>query len=332
MVSVVLFILLASFFVLFTVLGFRIVQQAEAVVVERLGSYHRTLDSGINFIVPLLDQPREIDWRYTLTDLDGKTIVKKQRITRIDLRETVYDYPKQAVITKDNVQIDINAILYFQITDPVKAVYEIANLPDAIEKLTQTTLRNVIGEMDLDQTLSSRDQINKELRDTLDVVTGKWGVKVTRVELQDIIPPATIRDALEKQMRAERDKRAAILESEGLKQSRILEAEGIKEAEITKAEGLKQSQILIAEGEAAAREKAAEGEAGAIRQILEVTEDSDKGTAVNYLIAMRYLETSKTMLAGESNKVIIVPYEATGILGALGGIRELLNGSKAKTE
>lgn len=332
MASVILFILVAGFLLLFAVLGMRIVQQAETIVIERLGSYHRDLKSGINFIIPLLDKPREIDWRYAVIDIDGRTIIKKERISRIDLRETVYDFPKQAVITKDNVQIDINAVLYFQITDPVKTVYEIANLPDAIEKLTQTTLRNLIGELDLDATLSSRDQINKKLRTTLDDVTGKWGIKVNRVELQDIIPPASIRDAMEAQMRAERAKRAAVLESEGMKQSRILEAEGIKTAEITKAEGFKESQVLIAEGEAEARQKAAEGEAKAIAQIIHATKESPDQNAIQYLIAMRYLEASKTILGGEKSKLILVPYEATGILSALSGIRELLNGSKRKVE
>src|SRR5690606_30679799 len=183
-----------------------------------------------------------------------------REVSRIEMRESVYDFPRQSVITKDNVITEINAMLYFQIVDPIKAVYEISNLPDAIEKLTQTTLRNVVGEMDLDETLSSRDTINSKLRAVLDQATDKWGVKVNRVELQDINPPVTIRDAMEKQMRAERDKRAKILEAEGTKAQLSLEAEGHKVAEINQAEGEKQAQILRAEGEAQARLKVAEAE------------------------------------------------------------------------
>ncbi len=165
--------------------------------------------------MPLVDRPREIEWKYLKTDIHGHNLVVRRRIAKIDLRESVYDFPKQNVITRDNVVIEINAIIYFQVVDPVKVVYEIANLPDAIEKLTQTTLRNIIGEMDLDQTLASRDVVNSKLRVILDDATEKWGVKVNRVELQDIIPPVDIKQAMEKQMRAERDRRAVILEAEG---------------------------------------------------------------------------------------------------------------------
>ena len=261
--------LLALFIIVFAVMGFKIVQQSETMVVERLGKYSRTLPSGINIIWPIIDRPREIMWRYVREAANGKNIVVKTSVSKIDLRETVYDFPKQSVITKDNVVTEINAILYFQVTDPVKAIYEIANLPDAIEKLTQTTLRNVIGEMDLDQTLTSRDTINSKLRAVLDDATHKWGVKINRVELQDINPPHDIRDAMEKQMRAERDKRAKILEAEGTKAQLALEAEGQKEAEINQAEGAKQSQILRAEGEAQARLKVATAEAEAIKKITE---------------------------------------------------------------
>jgi regulator of protease activity HflC (stomatin/prohibitin superfamily) len=210
----VIFLALLVLVIALVVMGFRIVQQSETMVIERLGRFDRTLNSGINIIWPIIDQPRKIMWRYLKEETNGKSVIQKLNVTRIDLRETVYDFPKQSVITKDNVVTEINAILYFQITDPVKAVYEIANLPDAIEKLTQTTLRNVIGEMDLDETLTSRDIINSKLRNVLDDATHKWGVKVNRVELQDINPPHDIRDAMEKQMRAERDKRAKILEAE----------------------------------------------------------------------------------------------------------------------
>ena len=223
--------------------------------------------------------------------------------------------------------IELNALLYFQITDPVKSVYEIANLPDAIEKLTQTTLRNVIGELDLDQTLSSRDTINSKLRAILDDATDKWGVKVNRVELQDIIPPPEIRDAMEKQMRAERDRRAAILEAEGLKQASILEAEGIRTSEINRAEGSKQAKILVAEGEANARIKVAEAEAEAIKMITQAVSTSN-GDPTNYLIAVRYIETLKEMVSGQNNKVVYLPYEATAILSSIGGIKDMLESGK----
>jgi regulator of protease activity HflC (stomatin/prohibitin superfamily) len=255
----------------------------------------------------------------------GETVVAFRKRPRIDLRETVYDFPKQNVITRDNVGTEINALLYFQITDPVKALYEIENLPLAIEKLTQTTLRNVIGELDLDETLTSRDTINSKLRVILDDATNKWGVKVNRVELQDINPPKDIRDAMEKQMRAERDRRAKILEAEGLKQAQILEAEGFKMAEINRAEGNKTAQILNAEGEAAARIQVAEAEAEAIRKVSEAVA-SKNGDPMNYLIAIRYIETLKDITSGQNNKIVYMPYEATGVLSSVGGIKDMLTG------
>ncbi len=326
----ILLILLALvvFVIFFAVKGFLIIQQSETMVIERLGKYHRTLASGINILWPVFDKPRQIEWRFVQTGPDGRPIVRKDTVKRIDLRETVYDFPKQSVITRDNVVTEINALLYFQIVDPVRAVYEIANLPDAIEKLTQTTLRNVIGELDLDETLTSRDTINSKLRAILDEASDKWGVKVNRVELQDISPPPEIRDAMEKQMRAERDRRAAILEAEGLKQASILEAEGARAAEINKAEGIKQARILVAQGEAEARVKVAEAEAEAIRMITESIAASG-GDPSNYLIAVRYLETLKDMVSGKDNKIIYLPYEATGVLSAIGGIKEMLEGVKA---
>jgi regulator of protease activity HflC (stomatin/prohibitin superfamily) len=315
--------LLALFVVIFALMGFKIVQQSETMVIERLGKYSRTLGAGINIIWPVIDKPREIMWRYIKEGIEGRNYILKATTTRIDLRESVYDFPKQNVITKDNVVTEINAILYFQITDPVRAIYEISNLPDAIEKLTQTTLRNVIGDMSLDDTLTSRDTINGKLRAVLDDATHKWGVKVNRVELQDINPPHDIRDAMEKQMRAERDKRAKILEAEGQKQSQILQSEGLKLAAINKAEGEKQSQILRAEGEAQAKIRTAEGEAEAIRQITQAVVSS-KGDPINYLVAIRYIDTLKDMVTGKDNKVIYLPYEATGVLSSIGGIKEML--------
>ncbi|KPK76376.1 MAG: hypothetical protein AMJ79_06770, partial [Phycisphaerae bacterium SM23_30] len=255
---------IALFVIIFALQGLKIVQQAETMVIERLGRYHRTLTSGVNIIWPIFDKARKIEWRILRDDIRVTKL-----LDRIDLRENVYDFPKQNVITKDNVTIEIDALLYFQITDPVKGVYEIRNLPDAIEKLTKTTLRNVIGELDLDETLTSRDTINQKLRVILDEATDKWGVKVNRVELQDIIPPQDIKEAMEKQMRAERDRRAAILEAEGMKRARILESEGVRESQINRAEGQKKAKVLTAEGEAEARVKVAQAEAEAIDKITE---------------------------------------------------------------
>jgi regulator of protease activity HflC (stomatin/prohibitin superfamily) len=281
--------LLALFTIIFVFAGLRIVQQSETMIIERLGKYNRMLTSGINIIIPVFDKPREIVWRYIREGHDGKNIIVKKYVTKIDLRETVYDFPKQNVITRDNVVTEINAILYFQIIDPLRAIYEIANLPDAIEKLTQTTLRNVIGEMDLDQTLTSRDTINSKLRAVLDDATHKWGVKINRVELQDINPPHDIRDAMEKQMRAERDKRAKILE----------------------AEGQAQAQLEIAEAEAQSIKK------------ITAAISSVNGDPVNYLIAIRYIDALKDMVSGKDNKIVYLPYEATAILSSIASIKDL---------
>ena len=309
--------------VIFVAKGVVIVQQAEVVIVERLGKYDRTLESGLNYIIPILEAPRGIAWKVTQRGLDGTTYSYIKERTKIDLRESVYDFPRQTVITKDNVSISINALLYFQIVDPKSAVYEIQNLPDAIEKLTQTTLRNLVGQLDLDETLVSRDKINNELRAILDEATNKWGVKVNRVELQDIIPPSDIQSAMEKQMKAERDRRAAILEAEGLKKSAILKAEGQKEAAINQAEGEKQAAILKAEGIAQARVIEADAEKEAIGRI--ITALADKGKPDQYLVAMKYLETMQTITSGENNKIVYMPYEATGILSSVDGIKEMFN-------
>ena len=239
----------------------------------------------------------------------------------IDLREQVYDFDKQNVITKDNVQTEINALLYFQIVDPFKAVYEISNLPNAIEKLTQTTLRNIIGEMELDETLTSRDTINKKLSSVLDDATNKWGVKVNRVELQDINPPASVLQAMEKQMQAERNKRAEILNSEGEKQSAILKSEGEKMAIINRAEAAKQSEILNAEGIAAAKVKQAEGEAKAIELITAAVGKSTN--PANYLLAQKYIRMLQEVASGDKTKTVYLPIEATNMLGSIGGIKDL---------
>ncbi len=314
--------------VIFVIKGVIIVQQAEVVIVERLGKYDRTLESGLNYIIPILEAPRGIAWKVTQRGLDGTTYSYIKERSKIDLRESVYDFPRQTVITKDNVSISINALLYFQIIDPKSAVYEIQNLPDAIEKLTQTTLRNLVGQLDLDETLVSRDKINNELRAILDEATNKWGVKVNRVELQDIIPPSDIQSAMEKQMKAERDRRAAILEAEGQKKSAILKAEGQKEAAINQAEGEKQAAILKAEGIAQARVIEADAEKEAISRIIAAL--ADKGKPDQYLVAMKYLETMQAITSGENNKIVYMPYEATGILSSVDGIKEMFKGTAGK--
>ena len=289
-----------------------IIPQSETKIIERLGKYYATLRPGINIIIPFIDRAKEIvavrRGRYVYTD-------------SIDLREQVYDFDKQNVITKDNVQTQINALLYFQIVDPFKAVYEINNLPNAIEKLTQTTLRNIIGELELDQTLTSRDTINTKLRAVLDDATNKWGIKVNRVELQDITPPESVLQAMEKQMQAERNKRATILTSEGEKAAAILKSEGEKTAIINKAEADKQMAILNAEGEAQARIRKAEAEAIAIEKITEAVGKSTN--PANYLLAQKYIQMLEEVATGDKTKTVYLPYEATNLMGSIGGIKDL---------
>ena len=321
---------LATLFFLFAALiivkGVRIVRQSESMVIERLGKYRTTLTAGINVIIPIIDRPRDIAWRVIVERPTGQKVVQYKLKDRVDLRETVFDFPKQGVITKDNVVTEINALIYFQITDPVKAVYEINNLPNAIEKLTQTTLRNVIGELELDECLTSRDTINMKLRSILDEATNKWGVKVNRVELQDINPPVDIKEAMEKQMRAERTRRAQIIEAEGTKRAAILEAEGQKGADINQAEGEKQARILKAEGEATARLAVAQAEAEAIQKIAAAVADT-KADPTQYLIAVKYIETIEEVLkeGGAGSKTVFMPYEASGLMSSVGGLKELMN-------
>src|SRR5574344_984161 len=306
--------------------GIIIVREQEKVIIERLGRYFKTLEPGMNFIFPLFDNPRPIMMKETQRGIDGTSYAYMKNITRVDLREQMYDFPRQNVITKDNVSITINALLYFQIIDAQKAVYSAQNLPNMIEKLTQTSLRNLVGQMDLQETLISRDKINTDLRAILDEATNKWGVKVNRVELQDIIPPADIQASMEKQMKAERDRRAAILEAEGLKKSAILNAEGERESKINQAEGQKQAEILNAEGDAQARIKRAEAEGNAIKIVIDAI--ADKGQPDKYLIAMKYLETLQSINEGQNNKIVYMPYEATGILSSVDGIKEMFDGVK----
>jgi regulator of protease activity HflC (stomatin/prohibitin superfamily) len=314
----VILLIAAVLVVIYVLNGIKIVSQSETMIVERLGRYHRTLQAGINVILPIIERPKETISRLTTGSL--------RMVSRIDLREQVYDFDKQSVITKDNVMTEINALLYFQIVDPVKSVYEIKNLPMAIEKLTQTTLRNVVGEMELDETLTSRDTINSKLRNVLDEATNKWGVKVNRVELQDITPPESIRFAMEKQMQAERDRRAEILKAEGEKQSAILKSEGEKAAEINAAEAEKQARILKAQGQAEAQILQAEAEAKAIAQVSAAV--AAKGSdPVQYLLAIKYIDGLKEMVSGKDNKTVYLPYEASSMLGSLGGIKDMFKNS-----
>jgi regulator of protease activity HflC (stomatin/prohibitin superfamily) len=259
----------------------RIIPQARAGVVERLGRYSRTLTPGLAIVVPFVDRVRDM----------------------MDLREQVVSFDPQPVITEDNLVVSIDTVIYFQVTDAKAATYEIANYIQGIEQLTVTTLRNVIGGMELEETLTSRDQINAQLRGVLDEATGKWGIRVNRVELKAIDPPGTIKDSMEKQMRAERDKRAAILTAEGVKQSQILTAEGEKQSAILRAEGQRQAAILQAEGQAKA--------------IDTVFRAIHEGDADPKLLAYQYLQVLPQIAQGESNKVWIIPSEVTQALGQL---------------
>lgn len=316
------FLLGLALAVFVVVKGFIIVRQAEVVLIERLGKYHRMLSSGPNILIPFFDSPREVVWRKQIEDPThpGRQMGIQMTRSRVDLRETVMDFARQNVITKDNVTVEINALLYFQVTAPLKAVYEIENLPNAIEKLTQTTLRNVVGELELDETLSSRDTINQKLRGILDEATDKWGVKVNRVELQDINPPRQIRDDMEKQMRAERERRAQVLGAEGEKRSSILSAEGHRESQVATAEGDKTAAILRAEGLAQAKLLVAKADADSIKIVLGSVESSE--ASVQYLVAMKYIESLEKIAASPQNTVFM-PYEATGVLGSLGTIKEM---------
>lgn len=313
----ILLIVIVVLAVVFVRMAVVIIPQSETKIVERLGKYYATLSPGINIIIPFIDRAKVI-----VTMNRGRYMYSNT----IDLREQVYDFDKQNVITKDNIQMQINALLYFQIVDPFKAVYEINNLPNAIEKLTQTTLRNIIGEMELDQTLTSRDTINTKLRAVLDDATNKWGIKVNRVELQDIIPPSSVLQAMEKQMQAERNKRATILTSEGQKQAAILQSEGEKTSTINRAEAAKQQEILHAEGEAQARIRKAEAEAIAIEKITEAVGKSTN--PANYLLAQKYIQMMQQLAEGDKTKTVFLPYEATNMLGSLGGIKELFKSAE----
>jgi len=321
--------IIAFIVLIFVAKGLKIIPQSETQIIERLGKYHRTLSSGINIIWPVLDRPREMYHRYVQTDFNGRIVVKNKLTSRIDLREQLIDFPPQSVITKDNVMTSINAILYYQIMDPIKAMYEIANLPDAIEKLTQTTLRNVIGELEFDETLTSRDTINTKLRDVLDDATNKWGVKVNRVEVQDITPPASVKEAMEQQMQAEREKRAKILRAQGEKEAAILKSEGEKTSKINQADAEKQTNILLAEGEAAAKVAIANAEAEAIAKVTAAIGKSDISPA-NYMLAEKYIAALKEMTGGDDTRTVYMPFDASAMLSSIGSLKELFQKSESK--
>ena len=287
----------------------KIIKQSTVGLVMRLGKYHKTATTGINILVPFID-----------------TI-----FTVVDMRERVMDFDPQPVITKDNVTMQIDTVVYYKVTDPVSYIYEIANPISAIENLTATTLRNIIGDLDLDETLTSRDTINTSLRSILDEATDPWGIKVNRVELKNIIPPKDIRDAMEKQMRAERQRRESVLRAEGSKAAAVLEAEGSKAAVILAAEANKESAVRIAEGQRASRILGAEGEAEAIRQVEAAKADGIKfvfnaikeSEPTDQVLAIRSMEAFEKMAEGESSKLII-PSEAVALLGSFKGLKEVL--------
>jgi regulator of protease activity HflC (stomatin/prohibitin superfamily) len=290
---------IAVFLLIVLVKAVKIVPQKQVKIIERLGKYHRTAEAGLNTIFPFLDSVRET----------------------IDLREQITKIEPQPVITRDNVTMEVDAVIYSVIVDPVRATYEVQNLRWGLEQLTLSALRNVIGQLDLDHTLASRDTTNSQLRAALDTATQQWGVKVMRIELKNITPPEEIRLTMEKQMTAERTRRAVVTTAEGDKSSAILRAEGQKQSQIVTAEGSKQAAILAAEGQAEARLRVAQAEAQAIQMVAQAI--GTAGNPAQYLIAQRYLE-SLTVVAADADKVVFMPYEATAALASLGGIRELL--------
>ena len=269
-----------------------IVNQASTAIVERLGRFQRTLTPGLTILIPFVDRIRE----------------------RVDMREQVASFPPQPVITEDNLVVSIDTVVYFQVTDPKSATYEISSFLLGIEQLTVTTLRNVIGSMDLEQTLTSRDSINGQLRGVLDEATGRWGIRVNRVELKAIDPPHSVQESMEKQLKAERERRAAILTAEGQKQSAILTAEGQKQSAILTAEGFAQSEVVRAKAEAQAEVLRAEGEAVALEKVYRAIHEANPTSAA---LAHRYLETLPIMAQGDANKMWVIPSELTGAMEVL---------------
>jgi regulator of protease activity HflC (stomatin/prohibitin superfamily) len=305
--------------------GIRIIGQAEVMVVERFGRFNRVARSGLNLLIPFVERPKTIDVRYFESDVSGLKKIVASTVARIDLREQVLNFPSQPVITKDNVTIDIDAVLYYRVADPQKATYSVQNLPYALETLTRTTLRNIVGDIELDQTLASRDMINRKMREVIEEASIGWGVDVTRVELQSIEPPRDIQQSMELQMRAERERRAAVTNAEASKRAAILESEGQKEAQIRKAEGEKGAAILRAEGLATARLAMADAEAEAMKRI---AASLPPGEAATYLLGLRYIDALPQVAQGKGTTVFL-PTEAIGVLGAVGGIKELLRAGGA---
>ncbi len=309
----------ALFVIVLTVKGIRVVPERSVMMIERLGKFSRQLNAGLNLIIPIIDAPRKVPVRTTIRDSAGNKYHQVSMETNLDLREQVYDFPAQQVITRDNVGILVDAVVYFAIMDPKRATYEIANLPLALETLTQTTLRNVIGEMDLDDTLSSRDTINAKLVETIDQAANGWGVKVNRVEVQDITPPQDVTQAMEQVMKAERERRANVTEAEGFKKAEVLRAEGQRDARIAEAEGEKIAQLREAEGEADAIRAVAKAK-GEELQIL-AAHLGQQGTA-DYLVALRYMETLDNMAKNEN--VVWMPHSATEVGAMIGGFKKLI--------
>ena len=304
------FIFLAIALLVIAAKTLKIVPQSTVLLIERLGRFNRLAQSGLNIIIPVFDSPRDVYW----TNVRPGT-------TSIDLREQYIDLPPQPVITRDNVTINVDSVVYWQITDPVKAVYEVNDLVGGLIQLTITGMRSVMGEMDLDHTLSNRDQINAKLRLILDEATDKWGVKVTRVDVKNINPPEDVRITMEKQMTAERNRRALILQAEGEKQAAITRAEGEKQAAITRSEGEKESAILSADGAAQARLKSSGAEAQAIAQISQAI--GDPARTAQYLITARYIESLRDMTRTQNSKVIFMPMETSSMLSSVGALKEM---------
>jgi regulator of protease activity HflC (stomatin/prohibitin superfamily) len=300
--------------------SFKIIGQAEVMVIERLGRFHRVARSGLNILIPIIERPRTIDVRFFEVGVGGVKKITAGSSSRIDLREQVLNFPSQPVITKDNVTIDIDAVLYYRVADPQKATYAVQNLPYALETLTKTTLRNIVGEMELDSTLASRDAINQRMREVIEEAAIGWGVDLTRVELQAIEPPKDIQQAMELQMRAERERRAAVTNAEATKRAAILEAEGVRESQVRRAEGEKDAAILRAQGLATARLAMAEAEAEAVTRI---AKSLPEGQAAMYLLGLKYLEALPKITEGKGT-TIFLPAEATGVMGAIGGLKEML--------
>jgi len=290
----------------------KIVPQSTVLLIERLGRFNRLGNSGLNIIVPFFEAPRAVYW-----------LNVRPGTTYIDLREQFIDLPPQSVITRDNVMVNVDSVVYWQITDPTKATYEVNDLVGSIVQLTFTGMRSVIGKLDLDHTLSSRDQINNELRMILDEATDKWGVKVTRVDIKNISPPEDVRITMEKQMTAERNRRALVLQAEGDKQAAIMRAEGEKQAAVTRAEGEKASAILEADGAAQARLLAASAEATAIAQIAGAI--GDRGQTAQYLITARYVDSLRDMARTQNSKVIFMPTETSAVLSSVGAFKEVFS-------